>query len=83
MNKETDLRLETIIHSVVARLYNKESTLGLDIEDLKCLEIIFKISKQATTSTNSSTIEGSSVPYNLIDLLRAAKATPSDDNPEG
>lgn len=80
MNIETDAKLETIIHSVVNRLYDKEQTLGLDIEDLKCLEIIYKISQQALDSTSKSPITAQAVPHNLIDLLRAVKGTPPDES---
>lgn len=84
MNNETNLKLETIVHSVVARLYSKEQTLGLDIEDLKCLEIIFKISQQAIDDTSKSPLLAPSVPHNLIDLLRSVKGgAPNDSNPEG
>jgi len=84
MNTETDAKLETIIHSVVNRLYAKEQTLGLDIEDLKCLEIIFKISQQAIDTTSKSPLSVPSVPHNLIDLLRSVKGAPPDgSDPQG
>ena len=79
MNNETNAKIETIIHSVVARLYSKEESLGLDYEDLKCLEIIFKISKEATDNTSKSPITSVSLPHNLIDLLRAAKGSSDED----
>lgn len=80
MNTETNAKLETIIHSVVARLYNKEQTMGLDIEDLKCLEIIYKISKDALDSTSKSPLELPGVPHNLIDLLRSVKGDTSNES---
>jgi ATP-dependent helicase/DNAse subunit B len=81
MNTETDAKLETIIHSVVNRLYQKEQSLGLDFEDLKCLEIIYKISQQALDSTSQSPLSSpSALPHNLIDLLRAAKGSPNDNS---
>lgn len=80
MNKETDDKIETIIISAVNRLYSKESTLGLDYEDLRCLEIIFKIKKEAISTTNQSSISSPEIPYNLIDLLRSVKGGSSNDN---
>jgi len=80
MNQETNAKLETIIHSVVNRFYKKEETLGLDYDDLKCLEIIFKISQVALDNTSSSPLSAPNLPYNLIDLLRAAKGSPDDNS---
>lgn len=80
MNRETDDKIETIIISAVNRLYNKESTLGLDIEDLKCLEILYKIKKEAVSTTNNSAVNSPEIPYNLIDLLRSVKGSSSNDN---
>ena len=84
MNTETNANLEIIIHSVVNRLYNKEQTIGLEYEDLRCLEIIFKISQQAIDNTSKSAVSAPSVPTNLIDLLRSVRGAPSDgSNSEG
>jgi hypothetical protein len=84
MNKETNDKIETIIISAINRLYGKESTLGLDYEDLRCLEIIFKISQQATDNTSASPLSAPNLPHNLIDLLRSVKGNlPDDSNPQG
>jgi len=77
MNKESEDKLETIVLSVINRLYSKESSIGLDIEDLRCLEIIYKISKDAR-NTSSSSLSAPVRPENLIDLLRAVRGI-SDD----
>lgn len=77
MNQETDAKIDSIIISAVNRLYTKEASIGLDFDDLKCLEILYKIKKEANpTSTDPVSIP--STPDNLIELLRAVKGTPSD-----
>ena len=80
MNAETDAKLETIIICVINRLYQKEETLGLNLEDLRALEIIFKISKEAKNSISHIPLSSSEMPANLMELLRAVKGIPSDDN---
>lgn len=79
MNQETDSKIDSIIISAVNRLYDKEANRGLDYDDLKCLEILYKIKKEANT-TSVSPVSSTSVPDNLIDLLRAVKGRPGDDN---
>jgi hypothetical protein len=80
MNQESHDKLETIIMSHVNRLYEKEQNIGLDLEDLRCLEIIFKIAKESKNKVNDSPLTTSNIPTNLIDLLRAVKGSSPDDN---
>lgn len=83
MNSELSDKLETILRSAINRLYNKESTLGLDLEDLRALEILYKISKD-TSSTSTTALTNQEVPYNIIDLLRSVKEGSSNDSdPQG
>lgn len=79
MNQETDSKIEIIIISVINRLFSKEENIGLDIEDLKALEIICKISKDAKVNTSSLPISTPETPENLIDLLRAARGESNDN----
>ena len=76
MSPETDSKIEIIIISVINRLFAKEEHIGLDIEDLKALEIICKISKDAKIHTPLTPISPPDTPENLIDLLRAARGEP-------
>lgn len=79
MGQETDAKIETIIISVVNRLYSKEEQIGLDFEDLKALEIICKIAKEAKTHESPINLDSAfNTPDNLLELLRAAKGTPAD-----
>lgn len=80
MNSESSDKLETIILSVINRLYSKEENVGLDLDDLRALEIIYKIAKESKGKTPESPLVSGQVPPNLIDLLRAVKGTTSDDN---
>lgn len=77
MNQETDAKIDSIIISAVNRLYDKEATRGLDYDDLKCLEILYKIKKEANT-TSTAPVSAPSAPDNLIDLLRAVRGNPGD-----
>lgn len=76
MSPETDSKIEIIIISVINRLFSKEEHIGLDIEDLKALEIICKISKDAKIQTPLIPVNTLETPENLIDLLRAARGEP-------
>lgn len=80
MNAETDAKLETIIICVINRLYAKEEAQGLDLEDLRALEIIFKIAKESRNNTPNLPLSSTEMPPNLIELLRAVKGTNSNDN---
>jgi len=77
MTQEADDKIETILLSCINRLYEKESTVGLDFEDLRCLEILHKIKKDGRTSTSDTPINLEK-PANLLELLRAAKGSPPD-----
>lgn len=77
MNQETDAKIDSIIISAVNRLYEKEANRGLDFDDLKCLEILYKIKKEAKT-TSTIPVSSPSTPDNLIELLRAVKGNPGD-----
>lgn len=79
MSPETDSKIEIIIISVINRLFSKEENIGLDIEDLKALEIICKISKDAKVNTSSTPLSTLETPDNLMDLLRAARGQPDDN----
>lgn len=78
MNKETCDKLEIIICSAVNRLYSKEESIGLDLEDLRALEILHKISKDARNTSNSP-LSIPARPENLIDLLRAVNGFTKND----
>jgi len=80
MNAETDAKLETIIICVINRLYTKEETLGLDLEDLRALEIIFKIAKESKNKTLNTSLTANEMPSNLVELLRAVKGVTSNDD---
>jgi len=80
MNAESDAKLEIIIIHVIERLYLKEEQLGLDLEDLRALEIIFKIAKESRNNTPNLPLLSTEMPPNLIELLRAVKGIPSDDH---
>lgn len=80
MNVESSNKLETIIISIINRLYAKETNVGLDIDDLRMLEILWKIAKESKNKTNESPLVSTNLPTNLIDLLRAVKGSTSDDD---
>ena len=80
MNSESNNKLETIILSVINRLYEKEANVGLDLEDLRALEIIYKIAKESRGNQPSSPLGATEMPPNLIELLRAVKGTNSNDD---
>jgi len=80
MNAESDAKLEIIIIHVIERLYLKEEQLGLDLEDLRALEIIFKIAKESRNNTSNLPLSSTEMPPNLIELLRAVKGTNSNDH---
>lgn len=75
---EIDDKIEAIIISVANRLYQKEERIGLDYEDLRCLDILYSIRKETKDSTSNSPIVSAGVPDNLMELLRAARGTPAD-----
>lgn len=79
MNQELDNKIETILLSCVNRLYEKEANIGLDLEDLRALEILYKIAKEGKQSTSDSPISVTA-PVNISELLRIAKGIPSNDN---
>ena len=78
MNNESENKLEIIIIHVIERLYLKESNIGLDLEDLRALEIIYKIAKESKSKTPDFPLTSSEMPPNLIELLRAVKGISSD-----
>jgi len=80
MAQETDVKIESILISCISRLYDKEANCGLDYDDLRCLEILFKIKSAANSSASSSPVSSPSAPSDLIELLRAARGNPSNDN---
>ena len=82
MNSETDDKIESIIISAVTRLYDKEANRGLDYEDLRCLEILYKIKKEGK-NPSSSPLSAPVRPENLIDLLRAVKGHSTNDETTG
>ena len=77
MNNETNDKIETIIISCVNRLFDKEANVGLDIDDLKILEILYKIGKDSKSS-GASPITTPNLPEDLIELLRTARGSPDD-----
>lgn len=79
MNNETNDKIETIIISCVNRLFDKEANVGLDIDDLKILEILYKIGKDSKSSSSSNPISAPNTPEDLIELLRTARGS-SDDH---
>lgn len=83
MSNEIDIKLESIMLSVVNKLYDKEATTGLDYEDLRCLEIINKIYKDAipVAPTDGDT-KGETDPQLLIELVKRARTfKPNDSDP--
>lgn len=79
MTPESHAKLETILISCINRLYSKEEQVGLDLEDLRALDIIFKIAKDTMDGTSKSAVSSTTEsPANLIDLLRAARGLSSD-----
>ena len=80
MNNETQSKLETIVISCITRLYDKEASRGLDIDDLRCLEILFKIAKDSNSHSPDLPLSLPETPENLIDLLRAVKGFSQNDN---
>lgn len=81
MTPEAEAKIDSILISAVNRLYTKEERLGLEFEDLRCLEIIYKIAKEAKNSspTSSGIIPSTSVtPANLLDMLKAARGVSGD-----
>lgn len=78
MNRETEDKIDSILIAEVNRLYEKASMRGLDIDDMRCLEILYKIKKEAKKDLPVNPLSSPDVPDNLIDLLRAAKGSPSD-----
>lgn len=80
MTKETDDKIESILISCINRLYDKEANRGLDFEDLKCLEILAKIKKEADgKGSDAVPLSAPMRPENIMELLRAAKGAPSND----
>lgn len=81
MSSEIDNKIEIILRSVVNRLYTKEEETGLDLEDLRCFEIISKIKKDAKTvidPNNEATAETD--PDLLLKLIKRAKQLKIDES---
>jgi hypothetical protein len=80
---ESDAKIESILISVVNRLYEKESHVGLDYEDLRCFEIVTKIKKDAVSSNNnlSDDVKPETDPDKLAELIRRSRALRNDNKP--
>lgn len=80
MTSETDDKIDTILISCINRLYNKEANVGLDFDDLKCLEILYKIKKEAKLINPAPIPSDPTAPDNILELLRAVKGYTGSDN---
>jgi len=78
MDNQVQIKIESILLSAVEKLYNKEAAAGLDLEDFRILDIIYKISKESIDTTSTSPLSATKAPENLIDLLRAVRGTFDD-----
>lgn len=78
MNQETQDKIESIIISQVNTLYEKATARGLDIDDMRCLEILCKIKKETASTSTKPLAANIDVPDNLMELLRAVKGAPPD-----
>lgn len=78
MTPETDAKIEAILISATNRLYTKEERVGLEYEDLRCLEIIHKIAKEAKAAAPTSTkATGTAItPENLVEMLKLVRSGP-------
>lgn len=78
MGNEVDAKIETIIISVVNRLYKTEEVAGLNEDDLKCFEIICKIKKDYNPGAHVDPAKDIEMtPENIMELIK--KATKKSD----
>lgn len=80
MTPEAEAKIEAILISATNRLYSKEERMGLEYEDLRCLEIIHKIAKEAKAAapTSIGSITPTSItPENLVEMLKLVRSGPS------
>lgn len=82
MSTEIDNKIEIILRSVIGRLYEKEERIGLDLEDLRCFEIVSKIRKDSNpVEPLGEDVKGETDPDLLAELIRKArKFKPKRDN---
>jgi len=73
MTEETKSKIETILISSVNRLYSKEESIGLEYEDFKVLEIIFKIVKDHSDTTSPISIQVPSSTEDIVELLKSVR----------
>jgi len=73
MTEETKSKIETILISSVNRLYSKEESIGLEYEDFKVLEIIFKIVKDHSDTTSPISTQAPSSTEDIVELLKSVR----------
>lgn len=79
MSTEVDNKIETIIISVVNRLYKLEEAIGLNEDDLKALEIICKIKKDYNpTSQIDEKKDIDITPETVLELIKKAQKKTND-----
>lgn len=72
-----ELKVETILLSAINRLYDKESKIGLDYDDLKAFEIITKITKDYSPGAVTAALkEIEMTPDNILELIKKAAQKP-------
>lgn len=80
MSNEIDIKLESIMISVVNKLFEKEANVGLDYEDLKALEIINKIYKDSNpVERYTADTKAETDPSILLELVKRARTFKSND----
>lgn len=79
-SSEVDNKIETIIISEVDRLYKLAEHGGLDLEDLKCFEILCKIKKDYNPSTPSDKKDNLELTPDVVrDLIKRAQKKKIDE----
>jgi hypothetical protein len=77
---EVDSKIETIIISEVNRLYKLAEHGGLELEDLKCFEILCKIKKDYNPSTDSDNKKNIELTPDVVrDLIKKAQKKKNDE----
>lgn len=74
-SSEIDSKIETILISEVNRLYKLAEHIGLELEDLKCFEILCKIRKDYNPTTPSDSKKDIELtPETIRELIKKAQS---------
>lgn len=78
MTNQIEIKIESILLSAIEKLYNKEAAAGLDYEDFRIIDIIYKINKEAKAEAPTSIkAAGTAItPENLVEMLKLVRSGP-------